>query len=575
MNPHIKHKKINHLFIAMSLLMVVLTACAPSAQVAPTSTTAPTEAAEPTEAATETEAAEEPTEAATEEVAEEPTEEETVEVAMAATEMETEEAAEPTEEMVEEPTEEVTEEEPTEVAVVATEVETEEAAEPTEEMVEEPTEEMTEAAEPTEEVTEETAPTATTDMEAAGTATDERIDQAATSAIGGLIDLITQTAEAREQQPTATEAAEETEEAAEEPSATPLPTEEATEEATTEVSAESEIAWECPESVKGGQLNILNWSGYIGENTIADFERLCEVTTTFDIFDSNESLMARMRQGNAGYDVAFPNEFAVSIMAREGLIQPIDVSQIPNFANASEQWVGLSFDPNNEYSVPYLWGTFGILYDREKTGKDIETWDDFFSYEGSVAWVDDTHSLLGTALQQLGYDPNTTTESEVMEARDYLIANSSNVETITSDPGPLFAGGEFDMITTYSGDAYQIISDCGCDNFVYVVPASGSVGDITNMVLLTGAPNPEVAIAFMDYIMDPVVNAQIVNDVIYATANQAAVDSGLIDPEILNNPAIWPQAEALSSLWFTEDLGDAEFYYSDAWDEVLVGVGGG
>jgi spermidine/putrescine transport system substrate-binding protein len=341
-----------------------------------------------------------------------------------------------------------------------------------------------------------------------------------------------------------------------------------------EVTPEPEVTWVCPETVKGGQLNILNWSGYIGETTIADFERLCEVTTTFDIFDSNESLMARMRQGNAGYDVAFPNEFAVSIMARESLIQTIDITQIPNFANAAEQWVGLSFDPNNEYSVPYLWGTFGILYDRDKTGRDILHWDDFFTYQGSVAWVDDTHSLLGTALQQLGYDPNTTNEAEVMEARDYLIANSSNVQTITSDPGPLFAGGEFDMITTYSGDAYQIITDCGCDNFVYVVPEEGSVGDITNIVLLTGAPNPEVAIAFMDYIMDPVVNAMIVNDVIYATANQAAVDSGLINPEILTNTAIWPDAEALESLWFTEDLGDAEFYYSDAWDEVLVGVGG-
>lgn len=599
MKPHIKQKNLYHLFFAISLLMVALVACTPAAQVTPTSTTAPTEAAteeaaeEPTEEATEEvaeepteEVAEELTEEATEEAAEEPTEDATVEVAAVPTEVETEEVAEepteemteaaeePTEEMAEEPTEEAAEEEPTEVAAVATEAETEEAAE-------EPTEEATEESAATE------APTSELDEEAAGTATDARIDQAATGAVAGLVELITQTAEARGQQPTATEAAEETEEAAEEPTeeaaATPLPVEEVTEEATEEATAEAtseagagaEIAWECPESARGGNLNVLNWSGYIGENTIAEFERLCDVTVTYDIFDSNESLMARMRQGNAGYDVAFPNEFAVSIMAREGLIQPIDVSQIPNFANASEQWVGLSFDPNNEYSVPYLWGTFGILYDRDKTGKDIETWEDFFTYEGSVAWVDDTHSLLGTALQQLGYDPNTTVESEVMEARDYLIANSSNVRTITSDPGPLFAGGEFDMITTYSGDAYQIISDCGCDNYRYVVPAEGSVGDITNMVLLTGAPNPEVAIAFMDYIMDPVVNAQIVNDVIYATANQTAVDSGLIDPDILNNPAIWPQEEALASLWFTEDLGDAEFYYSDAWDEVLVGVGGG
>lgn len=335
-----------------------------------------------------------------------------------------------------------------------------------------------------------------------------------------------------------------------------------------------EITWECPESVRGGRLNVLNWSGYIGESTIADFAALCDATVGYDYFDSNESLMTNLRiNRNTQVDVAFPNEFAVSIMAREGLIQPIDLAKIPNVANVAEQWLGLPFDPNNEYSVPYLWGTFGILYDRDKTGRDILHWEDMFTYEGPVAWVDDTHSLIGTALQTLGYNPNSTSEEEIMEARDFLIANSRNVRNITSDPGPLFAGGEFDIITTYSGDAYQIISDCECDNFVYVVPEEGSVGDITNMVLLTGAPNPELAHAFMDYILDPVVNAMIVNDAIYATANQAAMESGIIDPEILSNLAIWPDEEALERLWFTEDVGDAEFFYSDAWDEVLVGAG--
>ncbi len=332
-----------------------------------------------------------------------------------------------------------------------------------------------------------------------------------------------------------------------------------------------EIEWVCPEEAIGGRLNVYNWSGYIGDTTISTFEELCDVTVTYDVFDSNESLIARMRQGNSGYDVAFPNEYAVSILIRDGLIQPIDLEVIPNFAHVGENYKGLFFDPENEYSVPYLLGTFGILYDRDRTG-DIETWEEAFAHDGPVAWTDDGRSMLAVALDLLGYPTNSVDEDEIAEARDFLLANSGNVVTIVADPNQQFAGGEFDIAFVYSGDAYQRILQCECDNFVYLVPASGSVADIANMVLLHRAPNPEVALAFMDYILDPVVNALIVNDVVYPTSNQGAIDSGLIDEEILSNPAVWPDEEALESLFFLEDVEEAEFYYNDAWDEILVGA---
>jgi spermidine/putrescine transport system substrate-binding protein len=334
----------------------------------------------------------------------------------------------------------------------------------------------------------------------------------------------------------------------------------------------SDIDWVCPEEAKGGRLNVYNWTGYIGDDTVSIFEELCDVTVTYDVYESNEAVIARMRQGNAGYDIAFPTDYAVSILIREELIQPIDLEKIPNFVHIADEYKGLNFDPENQYSVPYLLGTFGILYDKNRTG-EITTWEQTFEHDGPVAWTDDGRSMLAVALDLLGYSPNSTDEDEIAEARDFLLENSGNVVTIVGDPNQQFAGGEFDIAIVYSGDAYRRVVECECDNFAYIVPASGSVVDISMMVLLDRAPNPEVAIAFMDFLLDPFVNADIVNDSVYPTANQAAIDTGLISEEILTNPAVWPSEEALENLFFLEDVEDAEFYYTDAWDEIIVGTG--
>lgn len=342
-----------------------------------------------------------------------------------------------------------------------------------------------------------------------------------------------------------------------------------------EVETAVDTEWTCPEGFEGQTLSIFNWATYIGDDTVADFEKLCGVTVLYDVYDSDESLIARLRQGNPGYDVAFPTDYAVAIMIREGLAAEIDHEKIPNLANNYEIYLDPYFDPGNKHSVPYVWGTTGIGYDIDRTGEEITTWDQVFEYEGRVAWVDSPRTMIAIALTVLGLDPNTVDPDEIDQAKQFLIDHSSNVVAIAGDDGDaLLAQGEVDIAIEYGGDVFQQISECECDNLRYAVPEVGAIRDLTSIVLLADGPNPELAQVFMDYMMDKDVHAAIVNTIYYPSPNREAIENGLIDPEFLANPAGNPPEETLDTMFFILDVGEeAEQLYNDAWDEIVIMTG--
>lgn len=363
-----------------------------------------------------------------------------------------------------------------------------------------------------------------------------------------------------------------TEEAVESTAAPEQPTEEVSESAGGVTAHDT--AWTCPEGFEGQTLSIYNWATFIGEETVAAFERLCNVTVNYDVYDSNESMIARLRQGNPGYDIGVPSDYAVSIMIRDGLIQPINLENIPNFANVIPEFTNKPFDPGNQYSVPYLWSTTGVAYNRTRVTEPITSWQQLFDYEGPVAWLEDPRTMLSFALLVLGHDPNSTDPDEINAARDFLIEHSGNVRAIAADDGDaLLVAGEVDVAVEFNGDIFQQSRNCGCDDYVYVIPEEGAIQDVSNLVIFTDAPNPALAEVFMDFILDPYVAAEITNYTVYATVNQLAIDMGLIEPELLVNPAITPPQEALANLYFLQDVGDDIQFYNNAWDEVKIGVG--
>lgn len=286
-------------------------------------------------------------------------------------------------------------------------------------------------------------------------------------------------------------------------------------------------------------------------------------------------MLARIRQGNPGYDIVVPSGTIMVLMINEGLLEPLNLENIPNVANLDDTFLDLPFDPGNQYSLPYQWGTVGIGYNRTRVGGEITSWREMFAYEGPVSWLEDVRGIMGVALLLAGFDPNSTDPDEIAAARDFLIDNGSNVVYINQDDGQeVLLRGEADIVMEYSGDIFQIIEECDCDDFAYVIPEEGTYFWVDNVAIPVGAQNRALAEVFIDYLLDPQVGADISNFTAYGSPNRAAIEAGLIDEALLNNPGIYPSEEVEERLFTIINDPEAEGLYNDAWDEVKIFVGG-
>ncbi len=331
--------------------------------------------------------------------------------------------------------------------------------------------------------------------------------------------------------------------------------------------------WACPAGYEGQTLSIYNWSTYVAEDTISNFEAACGVTVQYSIFGSNEEMLAIMRQGNPGYDIIVPTDYAVSLMISEDMLMPLNKDLIPNFANLDPSLLDQAYDPENQFSVPYQWGTQGFGYNVERVG-ELTSWAESFAYDGPVAWLEDSRAMIGVALAILGFDPNSSNPDEISQARDYLLENGSNVVAIAQDDGQaLLASGEADIVVEFSGDIFQVMAEAEEGKFNYVIPLEAALFWVDNLVIPAGAPNADLANVFIDYILDPQVGADIANYTAYASPNLAALELGLIDEELLNNPGIYPSEEVRQNLFIIEDNPDGEQAINDAWNELKIFLG--
>jgi spermidine/putrescine transport system substrate-binding protein len=329
-----------------------------------------------------------------------------------------------------------------------------------------------------------------------------------------------------------------------------------------------ETAWTCPEGYAGQTLRVFNWTTYIADDTLPRFEELCGVTVEYFEYGSSEEMVTIVRNQSAQYDIAVPAGNSVGIMITEELVQPLNYDLIPNAKNLNPALLDQAFDPGNVYSLPYQWGTVGVGYDATVIDEPIETWADFFAYEGRVAWLDDQRIILGIGLALAGFDPNSTNEEEVMAGARYLLdEGKGEVFEIAADTGQdLLLRGEVDAVIEYSGDILQIAADCECEDFVYVIPSDYPALWTDNMVIPFNAPNPELAHVFMDYILDAHVGAELSDYTAYATPNLASL--ALLPEEQQSNTAIYPSEETLANGFVANYIGDAEQFYNDAWNMI-------
>ncbi len=350
--------------------------------------------------------------------------------------------------------------------------------------------------------------------------------------------------------------------------------------------------WVCPDEVlalENKTLNIFNWSTYIAEDTIPNFEAACGVRVTQDVFANNEELLARLRAGNPGFDIIVPTDYIIAIMVAEDLLLPLEKAHIPNFANLNPALLDRDFDPGNRYTVPYQWGTVGVGYNRQAIAQvlgveTITSWNQVFDYpRRTVAWVDDPRVILGLGLLLQGFDPNTTNPDEIETATQFLIDKGRRtVFRIAADDGQeLLARGEADVVIENSGDIFQVALACqedpGCQaEYDYVIPEEGGNLWMDNLAIPARAQNQRLAEAFIDYVLHPQVGADISNYIAYASPNQAAIDAGLIDETLLASPIIYPDAALLETLFEVKSFPDdpeVEQFYNDAWDELKIRIG--
>lgn len=294
------------------------------------------------------------------------------------------------------------------------------------------------------------------------------------------------------------------------------------------------------------KLNFYNWDTYIGETTLADFETATGIAAKMDLFADNDELFAKLKGGNPGYDVIVPTNDNLERMIKAGMVIELDHSKIPNMTNIDKAFQDAAFDPGRKFSLPYMWGTFGIGYRKSKVEGTVDSWKillDSDQLAGRVSLLGDASNVIGATLKYLGYSFNSTNADELKKAEELLIKQKKNVKVFADDNGQdLLASGEVDACQEWNGDVLQVMKED--EDLAYAVPTEGSLLWQDTMAIPKGAPHPMNAHAFLNFILDPQVGKAIAETIQYATPNAAA--KALMDKSYTENPAIFPPPEVLA-----------------------------
>ncbi len=295
------------------------------------------------------------------------------------------------------------------------------------------------------------------------------------------------------------------------------------------------------------KLNFYNWDTYIGEHSLADFTTASGIETKMDLFADTDELFAKLKGGNPGYDVIVPSNDMLERMIKANIVMPIDHAKIPNMANIDKPFQDAPFDPGRKYSIPYMWGTLGIGYRKSKVeGGAVDSWKILFEsdkHAGKISLLGDAQNVIGCALKYLGHSFNSVDPAELKKAEDMLIAQKKNIKVFADDNGQdLLASGEVEACQEWNGDIIQVMAED--QDIGYAVPTEGTLLWQDAMAIPTGAPHPENAHAFLNFILDAEAGKHIAETIQYATANGAA--KALMDKAYTENPAIFPSAEVVA-----------------------------
>lgn len=310
------------------------------------------------------------------------------------------------------------------------------------------------------------------------------------------------------------------------------------------------------------ELHIYNWSDYIAHDTVPNFEQEFGVRVTYDTYESNEEMVAKLQAGATGYDIVVPSGYIVPVMVATNLISPIKRKYITNWNNLSPIFQDLSSDPGNQYSVPWQWGTSGIAYRTDKIKVPVDSWAVFHDERlaRKMTMMDDGREVIGSQLRYRGNSLNSTDPVELARARTDCIHAKPNLRAYISAPVKAqLISGDVWVAQLWNGDTSQAAAEQ--PHLTYVIPQEGCTIWSDSMCIPRTAPHQRAAHEWMNYVLRPEVGAALSRATSYGTPNAAAA-------RMMENPVPYPTEDELRRLEYQVDLGRETETWDRIWTEI-------
>lgn len=318
------------------------------------------------------------------------------------------------------------------------------------------------------------------------------------------------------------------------------------------------------------QLNVYAWADEIPQSVFDAFTEETGIKVNVDNFDSNETMISKLATGNSGYDIVEPSQYAVQQLVGQDLIETLDKSKIEGLDNIAEKFADPIYDPGLEHSVPWVWGTTGLMYNSECTGgEEITSWKSLFDpkWQGKVNMLDNMLAAYIAGLQVNGYPANSKDEKEIAAATQSLIDQKSMLSGYNSaNYGDLVANGDVCMSMAWGGTQTARIVDAN-EHVEYVLPEEGGSLWVDGLAIAKGAPNQDAAYEFINFLLRPEISAMATNDAGLASANTAAAEY-VDDQGLLTNAAVYASDEQVENADFIVDPGASMKFYQDGWTRV-------
>ena len=326
-------------------------------------------------------------------------------------------------------------------------------------------------------------------------------------------------------------------------------------------------------------IYVYNWGEYIADGSdgtmdvIEKFEALTGIQVEYTTFDTNEGLYSKLQSGSAYYDIIIPSDYMISRMAQNGMLEKLNYDNIPNFKKyVDEVFWNPDYDTEQTYSVPYTWGTVGLIYNTKYVTEPVDSWDLLWDekYSGKILMVSNSRDAFGIALKRLGYSMNTENPDEIREAADSLKEQKDVVQAYVMDQIFDKMVEENAWIAPYYAGDYLTMSETN-ENLAFVFPKEGFNQFVDAMCIPKGCVNQEAAEMFINFMCEPTVSAENLSYIGYSTPIAAAKE--LMDEELISNPIAYPSDEVLKNSETYSNLSDtANKLMDDLWIEVRIGT---